>query len=512
MGWTVDTRRRRDRLRHRPHLEGLDDRCLLSAGIEGPWAQVGTMVRVQHPGSMTAGHAEALKGKGIRHVGRHQGHHRAGLEQPAGTLTSAGPATAYDSIIGAAQARSTYGVDGTGMTVAVIDTGVDYKNPDLGGGFGPGAKVIAGYDFSTSTPDPMATTSQHGTAVAGLIGSTGGQDGGVAPGVKIVGLKVTDGTNTASLDSMARALQWVINNHAQYNISVVNISLSDGANYAHNWFATGGGVAEQVTQLIGQLRGMNIPVVVAAGNSFNASAPQQGEGFAAIVAGTISVTATDLHGHLLPDAQRLGASVGGASATVIAAPGDQLLSPSGGAGTSTVEGTSFATPLVSGAIVLLQQIYEQRFGTLPTVDQLQSWLQNGSDPIHDPVTGITIGQLDIPQAAALIPNASQSPATKPRPSYIQVSTTSVAPAPASTPAAQTTSVATTSTPTRTPTPAPTPPAPPSPPSPSPAPAAPVPQQVFTAVAAGSSSSQTAPGLGWFLQNVRVWAASSAARG
>ncbi len=50
------------------------------------------------------------------------------------------------------------------MTVAVIDTGVDYNNPALGGGFGPGDKVIAGYDFADNSANPMATTSQHGTA------------------------------------------------------------------------------------------------------------------------------------------------------------------------------------------------------------------------------------------------------------------------------------------------------------------------------------------------------------
>ena len=77
--------------------------------------------------------------------------------------------------------------------------------------------------------------------------------------MNIVALKVTDGTNTASLDSIANALQWVINNHAQYNITVVNMSLSDGQNYAQNWFATGGGAAEQVTNLIGQLRGDEHP-------------------------------------------------------------------------------------------------------------------------------------------------------------------------------------------------------------------------------------------------------------
>jgi subtilisin family serine protease len=326
-------------------------------------------------------------------------------ERPAGTFTAGATTTAYDPIIGAAQVRSGYNVDGSGMTVAVIDTGVDYNNSALGGSFGPGAKVIAGFDFADNSSNPMATTSQHGTAVAGLIGSDDPNDLGVAPGVNLVALRVTDSSNTASLTSIADALQWVINNHAQYNITAVNMSLSDGNNYAQNWFATTGGVPEQVTNLIGQLTAMNIPVIAATGNSFNG---QQGEGFAAIVANTISVTATDLSGNLLANAQRLGSSIGGASSTTIAAPGEGLTAPSGDSGTSTVEGTSFATPLVTGSVVLLQQIYESRFGTLPTVDQLKSWLEQGSDPINDPVTGITIGELDVPKAAALIPQPSSN--------------------------------------------------------------------------------------------------------
>ena len=150
------------------------------------------------------------------------GHHGAKLrelERPAGTIET-GAATAYDPIIGASQVRSTYNVQGTGMAVAVIDTGVDYNNPALGGGFGPSNKVIAGYDFADNTADPMATSSQHGTAIAGLIGSDDPNDLGVAPGVNIVALRVTDSTNTASLTSVANALQWVINNHAEYNITV----------------------------------------------------------------------------------------------------------------------------------------------------------------------------------------------------------------------------------------------------------------------------------------------------
>src|SRR5262249_36127687 len=56
-------------------------------------------------------------------------------------------------------------IKGAGEAVAVIDTGIDYRHPALGGGFGPGHKVIAGYDFADNDDDPMDTDG-HGTGVA----------------------------------------------------------------------------------------------------------------------------------------------------------------------------------------------------------------------------------------------------------------------------------------------------------------------------------------------------------
>src|SRR5208337_4777630 len=394
MVWTQNRVRSRLSLRrHRPTLEQLDERCLLSTGA-------GTSL--PHAAASHA-HAAALRA----HIPASHPLHDHAISRSTTvkvtTVHTAQPAT----------------------TVAVIDTGVDYNNPALGGGFGPSAKVIAGYDFATNTPDPLATDSQHGTAVAGLIGSDDPNNLGVAPGVKIVALRVTGSDDTASLSSIASALQWVINNHSQYNITVVNMSLSDGGNYAHNWFAQDGGAGEQITNLIGQLQTLNIPVVSATGNSFTG---QQGEGFTAIVAGVISVTATDTSDHLLPDAQRLGAVTGMGTMTDLAAPGEGMVAPTGDSGYSSVEGTSFATPLVTGAVVLLQQIYQARFGTFPTVNQVTQWLEQGSDPIYDPVTGLTIGRLDIPKAAALIPSATSSPAA----------TTASAPVTVSIPALQTT--------------------------------------------------------------------------
>jgi subtilisin family serine protease len=416
MGWT-GKKHQRARLRRRPQLELLDDRCLLSTG--------GAFEPIAHAATPAAGRRHAL-------VSHHHNHHRqarrleklaqiaeshaasiAAVEHPAGTLATGAP-TAYDPITGAAATRSAYNVDGAGMTVAVIDTGVDYNNPALGGGFGPGKKVIAGYDFGNGTANPMATASQHGTSVAGLIGSTDPSDLGVAPGVNIVALRVTDNSNVASLANVANALQWVVANHSTYNITAVNMSLSDGGNYTQNWFAESGGDGQRVTQLIGQLTAMNIPVVVATGNNFSGS---QGEGFAAIVAGTISVTATDLSGKFLSDAQRLGTALGGASATTIAAPGDGLTAPSGDSGTATGDGTSFAAGLVSGGVTLLQDIYQSRFGSLPTVAQIKSWLQQGSTPISDPVTGVTLGELNILKSASLVPSPApvESPPPAPAP-------------------------------------------------------------------------------------------------
>jgi type VI secretion system secreted protein VgrG len=372
MGWTRKSCRATLRLR-RPDLEALEPRTLLSI-VHSHLA-----VRHGHP-AVAALHS---------------------LPSPTATsLNSSAPAAG--DLIGAALTRSNFGVDGTGMTVAVIDTGVNYAHEALGGGIGSGHKVVTGYDFTQNSSDPQATSSQHGTAVAGLIASSDPNYPGVAPGADIAALKVFSSSNQGNFQYVAEALQWVIDHHAQYGITAVNLSMADGNTYAQNWFAQDGGIGQKITTLIGQLDALNIPVIAATGNSFNG---QQGVGFPAIVPDTISVTSTNASGTVLSsDAQRVGPAIGGASATDIAAPGEGLVAPVQGNQFATVDGTSFAAAEVSGAVVLLQQIYEQRFGQLPTVDQIDTWLQEGSDPVSDPVTDLAIGRLDIPKAASFIPN------------------------------------------------------------------------------------------------------------
>ena len=87
-------------------------------------------------------------------------------------------------------------INGSGQSIAIIDTGVDYKHPALGGGFGPGYKVVAGYDFVDDDPDPMDQDG-HGTGIAGIIGANdfvynGNHYRGLAPKANIIALRALD--------------------------------------------------------------------------------------------------------------------------------------------------------------------------------------------------------------------------------------------------------------------------------------------------------------------------------
>jgi len=70
--------------------------------------------------------------------------------------------------VGAPTAWGSFSVTGAGVKIAVIDTGIDYTHPALGGGFGPGFKVKGGFDFVDNDADPMDTFG-HGTNVSGVI-------------------------------------------------------------------------------------------------------------------------------------------------------------------------------------------------------------------------------------------------------------------------------------------------------------------------------------------------------
>ena len=110
------------------------------------------------------------------------------------------------------------GIDGSGIKIAIIDTGVDFNHPDLLG-WGPDGKVIGGYNFIHENQLPLDTNG-HGTQVAGVIAADG-QIVGIAPKAKILAYKVSENGEGVSSDLIIRAIEKAIEDEAD----IINISL-----------------------------------------------------------------------------------------------------------------------------------------------------------------------------------------------------------------------------------------------------------------------------------------------
>jgi subtilisin family serine protease len=128
--------------------------------------------------------------------------------------------------------RSIY--DGSGVAIAIVDTGIDYTHPRLGGGGFPNSKVIGGYDFGDDDSDPMPVGIAHGTCCAGIaagdLGTYGDYIGGVAPAAKLYALKITrDGEGTAFDSDIIASWDWCISHqHDDLANPILVISLSFG--------------------------------------------------------------------------------------------------------------------------------------------------------------------------------------------------------------------------------------------------------------------------------------------
>ncbi len=110
------------------------------------------------------------------------------------------------------------GIDGSGIKIAIIDTGVDFNHPDLFG-WGPDGKVIGGYNFIHENQLPLDTNG-HGTQVAGVIAADG-QIVGIAPKAKILAYKVSENGEGVSSDLIIRAIEKAIEDE----VDIINISL-----------------------------------------------------------------------------------------------------------------------------------------------------------------------------------------------------------------------------------------------------------------------------------------------
>ncbi|MCK6630069.1 MAG: S8 family peptidase [Anaerolineae bacterium] len=213
---------------------------------------------------------------------------------------------------------------GSGVTIAVIDTGVDLDHPDLQ------AKIVAGWDYVNN--DSLADDDHgHGTHVAGIAAASGNNGIGIAGvswGARVMPLKVLDSAGNGDIYNLALAIRYA----ADYGAKIINMSL--GASCGLDW--------SSVEDEINYARGKGVLLVAAAGNS--GSTPVLCPGG---LNGVVAVGATDSG-----DSRAYYSNYG--AALDVAAPGSGIYSTYYGGGYTTMSGTSMASPHVAGLAALLR--------------------------------------------------------------------------------------------------------------------------------------------------------------
>ncbi|GAA1597797.1 type VII secretion-associated serine protease mycosin [Actinoplanes couchii] len=243
--------------------------------------------------------------------------------------------------------------DGTGVTVAVIDSGVDAHHVDLEGQVLPGVDLVD--DDRDGTTDPVG----HGTTVSAII--AGRPDDalgvvGIAPKAKILPVRVLDEENRYD-DALivAKGVRWAVDHGAK----VVNLSLG------------GSGSSPALAAAIDYAFARDVVVVACTGNSTGTSTTQTtkvGVWYPAREPGVIAV------GGMQRDGQALWTGSIRGKETVVTAPATELVGARPG-GYWRVQGTSFAAPMVSATAALIRS----RWPDMPAGDVVNRIIRTAQD-------------------------------------------------------------------------------------------------------------------------------------
>lgn len=224
-------------------------------------------------------------------------------------------------------------LDGSGVTVAVIDTGIDSSHPDLKG------TVIDGVDFSSvgvpNGTSGVGTSAFHGTMVASLIAGQGSAESGVigvAPGAKLLSISIGLGVEGSDTDAqIAQAVRWAVDNGAD----IINLSLTRNSQaWPASWDDAFAYAFEH-----------DVVVVAAAGNRSDKSSRPSAP---ATIPGVVSV------GGVTKAKQPAEAAAAGLG-VAISAPAEDLLGAYPGESYRVWDGSSAAAPIVSGLLALMSQ-------------------------------------------------------------------------------------------------------------------------------------------------------------
>jgi type VII secretion-associated serine protease mycosin len=278
---------------------------------------------------------------------------------------------------------------GAGVTIAVIDTGVDGTVPELQGA------VISGADFSGlgaadgQTPVGPADERDHGTMVASLAAGRGtAGDGGVigaAPAATILPISIGFGEgSTTSDDQIAAAVRYATDAGA----SVINMSLTRNTlEWPTSW-----------DDAFLYAMDHDVVIVAAAGNRGSGTTVI---GAPATMPGVLTVAGVDSAGTASFDASTQGITIG------VAAPSEDLVGAVPGGGHVVWNGTSGATPLVAGIAALVRAAHPD-LDAANVIERIVSTARDAGTPGTDPIYGY--GLVDAAAAVnATVPRVTENP-------------------------------------------------------------------------------------------------------
>ncbi len=408
---------------HQGALTAAGVRAAIARGQEEVLAGVNYgALKVKHRFTNLAGFSASVTKDGLKQLAAHEG--VAIIEEDA-------PIT-FDTRQGIPQMnpasyRDTYW--GAFVSIAIVDTGVDYTHPMLGGGGFPNDKVIGGYDFGDLDSDPMDDSADpgHGTACAGIAAGSavavGDYIGGVAPMAKIYALKIAGASGALTGDAVA-AWDWCVthkNDNPIYPILVISNSWSAPSinsssscdSQSPTYAAAAANVVANGIALFcssgndGRCTGVNSPAclsdTISVGAVYDTSigssvgwcvrsdscVGQFTSGCSTYYACWETTTAQD---------QVTCYSNSGANLDLLA-PSNNATTPAPGGGyDDSFGGTSAACPYAAGAAAVIQSWAVQTTGSYLSVAELKSRMVKNGDLITDSKSGLSTPRVNI-QAA-----------------------------------------------------------------------------------------------------------------
>ncbi len=301
----------------------------------------------------------------------------------------------------------TLNITGNNITVAILDTGINWTNAALGGCYGNGTndscKVFDGIDYYNRDGSPPWDRNTHGTGIAGILSGNGssvpgGSPKGVAPASRLLAVKVCNddaGNGVVCYTSdIMDGITWAVD----HNASIISLSIGSGDEDVGN---TG---RDLLSEKINWAVDNNVVVAISAGNKGPGSSTISTPGVAekAITVGAIYTSLTpQTSDDLLWYESGSGPSSFGRLDPEIVAPGaDYIYSTAQSGMAFMAPGTSFSTPFVSGAAALLLEQAKNR-GISLTPLQVRAILMQSAGYIYGTVFDRGAGELNIQKALTL---------------------------------------------------------------------------------------------------------------